>query len=338
MNSNIHIIHINNVANVGSNIVNALRRLGYSAELFPLNTMFKDKNKKCPSWILVPFNKFEEIWRFRKFIRRHSNAILHVHYGTFAYLPLIFRRKFYLHIHGTDIRKHVSSPILGSVIRLGLKKAEKVFYSTPDLERLIHPYRQDAVFLPNPIDLEMIENLSRQDESKGIFIVSKLDDFKGYETVIAALASLFEEGFEYPVKMLDFGNQANRFLPMINAMNGGSIELLGRMHHLNFLEEIARSRCVVGQLSTGALGVTELEALALGVPLICRFDYPNSFKTIPPIINVNDEVSLVSAIKRIMSSNITDEYRREAMEWVKNNVDLMVVTKKLLAYYNEFAE
>ncbi len=56
-----------------------------------------------------------------------------------------------LHVHGSDVRTTMNSP-LGWMVKRDLKHAKKVIYATPDLEIPVRKYRDDADYLPTPID------------------------------------------------------------------------------------------------------------------------------------------------------------------------------------------
>jgi hypothetical protein len=94
---------------------------------------------------------FGIIWR----ISRARGDIFHCAYALQdAYLVSKLKHLDVLHCHGSDVRWTIHGG-WGWMVKSSLKKAEIVLYSTPDLEADVKPYREDAAYLPNPIELDV---------------------------------------------------------------------------------------------------------------------------------------------------------------------------------------
>src|ERR1700761_7596213 len=86
--------------------------------------------------------------------RKHD--IVHVHSASTLAHSRLGAPRFVLHCHGTDVRTAQYEPRWTDTIRAGLRDAEAVFYSTPDLAEHVLPHRADAIYLPVPIDVANI--------------------------------------------------------------------------------------------------------------------------------------------------------------------------------------
>lgn len=331
------VLHVHDVAFVGSTLVSGLRSIGVDAELY---TFLSIKNSKLPK-ILRAFStavlRFLEVFRLGRYIGNKSFDIIHVHYGSFAYLALLNRIPFYLHIHGTDVRKFIHWPVLGNIIRKGLEKAITVFYTTPDLKELVEPYRKDAVFFPNPIDTDKFRPPVDQKPTQTpvIFNINKIDRFKGLDRVLSGLELLWEQMPEVQVMMFGFGNaleEAQDFLT--RHAEDPRLTLLSRVLHEEMVKLIQNSTLVLGQMSTGAMGCSELEAMACAKPVVCNFSYESMYPSPPPVFKAETaEEARDQMIWILKHPELAQEKSAEAREWIVNNFNKKLVAQKLVQIY-----
>jgi hypothetical protein len=88
-------------------------------------------------------------------IARSNADLYHVNYALQdAFLVSKLRHLGILHVHGSDLRATLKTKRLGWLVKKNLRNAERVLYATPDLKEAIANYRDDAVYLPTPIDTD----------------------------------------------------------------------------------------------------------------------------------------------------------------------------------------
>lgn len=94
-------------------------------------------------------------------IRKINPDIVHVHYCRYpAYAALLSCDPFIIHCHGTDIRHGINF-----WQSLSLAKSRQVLVSTPDLLKIL----PNAVWLPNPINLDYFKPLREHDGNKVLY-------------------------------------------------------------------------------------------------------------------------------------------------------------------------
>jgi hypothetical protein len=126
---------------------------------------------------------------YHKIVNSHAD-LYHTHYALQdAYLTQKLRGLDVLHCHGSDVRWTIKSKLWGSMVKSNLKNATVVLYATPDMEELIKPFREDAIYLPTPIDLEMFQPLSITHEGPKRALYFK----KKYETLPLEITKMLKD-------------------------------------------------------------------------------------------------------------------------------------------------
>ena len=336
------ILHIHDVAFVASTHVTGLGEIGVEAKLY---TLLNWNIKWLPRFIrniLIIFERFLEVFRLARYLHEEKFDVIHVHYGSFAYLTLFNRVPFFLQIHGSDVRLHIHWPILGKIIRTGIEKAETVFYSTPDLKPLVEAIRPDAIFFPNPIDTEhFIPRVSNDPQNDPvIFNINKMDRFKGIEEILRSIELIWERYPKTTVKMFNFGNAMKDAQGFLKRHEGDSrLILLPHVPHEEMISLIQSSTIIIGQVQTGALGISELESMACGKPVICNFRFSGDYQTPPPILNASTAEEIRDhAIYLLNNPDEVTKFGLKARDWVVEYLDTRVVARKLLDVYSQYGK
>jgi glycosyltransferase involved in cell wall biosynthesis len=212
--------------------------------------------------------------------RALTSDLLHVHSGSVTQHTKFVPKKYVLTLHGTDIRTLQYEKRWRKVILNGVRRAEAVMFTTPDLREHVLPHRPDAVYLPVSIDLNGLPPTTTADRQgrARVFFVSRWDESKNAKGQLELARELLQiEGRAFDVVGLDWGPQA------VDAQRAG-VRLVPRMSHSEYLDYIGSSDAAIGQ-SAGILAASELEAMALGVPLFIALT-PGFY---PPEIPVGQE-------------------------------------------------
>jgi hypothetical protein len=226
--------------------------------------------------------------RLKLLARRHD--IVHVHSASTLAHSRLGAPRFVVHCHGTDVRTAQYDPARRDSVRAGLRDAEAVFFSTPDLAEHVLPHRADAIYLPVPIDVDNVPIWAPAAGRPQIVFSSRWTPDKDSATQLKVARDLVSAvGDRADVVALDWGPQAS------NAEALG-VRLVPRGDHAAFLRLLSRAHVVIGQ-SAGILAGSELEALAAGAPLAVPVPLPLYPESLPVIGGtVADAVTAVMEI------------------------------------------
>lgn len=329
------ILHVNDVASVGSNLVQALHQLGFEAQLFNFAKAVNLTNKfQIP---LLPLMRTQEAFRLQKLVQQQQFNIVHVHYALHAYLPLLAGIPYFLHIHGSDVRRNLQHVILRPFIWYAIQRAIKVFYVTPDLKSFVEKIRPDAIFLPDPVNFNDFD-LRPQTTNRNLRVlcISKLDRFKGVERFLKIIELLWQSHPQTEVGIFNFGNSSigQTFIEQNN--NNPRLTLLSRTPHKQMANLIHSFDIILGQqsLKVGALGVSELEAMACGKPVVCYFNYPNAYPAPPPIlISRTVEQGREHIVQLLNNPDLGKKLGDEGYNWALKYHERKMVAQQLLKHY-----
>lgn len=173
-----------------------------------------------------------------------------------------FARPYALTLHGTDIRENYWQDQHHAVIKEDIDRAGQVWYTTPDLREKAERVRADAEYLPAPVNMEELPDWAPAQKPR-VFFPSRWDASKGGDALLQAAAdvvSVVGSGDDVDVVGLDWGDRADEAARL-------GIRLLPKMPKREFLRELSSAHVAVGQ-TTGVLGISELQAMGIGVPTV----------------------------------------------------------------------
>lgn len=285
------VLHVNDVAGVASAAVRQARSDGLPWRLWTLPAV---RGAAVP---VKMWRRVGDLARFRPAGR--AADVLHVHYGLFGYYAWSVRRPYVLHLHGTDVRVNLRSRALRPLVLAAIRRAGAVVYSTPDLAAEVLLLRPDATWLPAPMspdvgaDPAQVGGLTHTADAPRIVFASRWDPVKGLDRQLALARDI---RLAYPRAELigvDWGVGSG------DAAAAG-VDLRPMLPAAEFRALVASADVVIGQLASGALGVTDLEAMALGRPLIARFAHRHDYGGDPVIWNT-DEIDPMTALSGILA-------------------------------------
>lgn len=327
-------MHVNDVAHVAHHLVLGLKNLGVDAHLYQptIGTYRQSKLKR----VFLPITRTKESLYLKKIVRSLGIDIVHIHYASLAYMAMISGFPYILHCHGSDINRDLNRPGLRNIIIKALKEARIVFCSTPNLLQIIKPYRSDVVFLPNPIDtLHFKSHDSTNSDKYQLLSISKLDRAKGIEQIIETIKLIWEFKPETKIGMFSFGSASHSFHDFLES-NKGRLILVPFTTYENMPDLINTFHVVLGQqdMSTKAMGMSELEAMACEKPVICPFGYPDAYSEPPPIlVSNNSEEACNHALGLFKDSHKRSIIGEKSRSWILDHHSISNVTQKLLDYY-----
>lgn len=278
------VLHLQNIANIGSTLVNLARKQGHHWYLYDVPRM--EYNRSLLSRYSHFLGQAVE-WEIRLGRLAHQADLLHLHTATSRRYAGWVRKPYFLHCHGTDIRQRQYQSGTRKTVLNTVAKAEQVFFSTPDLVDHIWTIRPDAQLCPVTVDIERIPlapvqkaETNRKDDKPVIVFPSRWEAVKGGQAQLQVVRVIQEcFGKKVQMKGLNWGPNAEQAARL-------GVELVPKMSHEKYLQWLAQADLAVGQVSA-VMGVSELEVLATGIPLVTALsprwydDWHPSLKDIP---------------------------------------------------------
>lgn len=313
------ILHIDNMASVAHILVHGLRQRGHNALLIAVST----PTQMPPDVAIVPAGPMSDPYARRKTMlkefmeirKRISDFdIIHIHGGTG--MPGIFywlkrkmdaKKRLVIHYHGTDLRE-------GKNVRFS-SIADLLLVSTPDLLKYTGKVDgKELIHLPNPVILSKLRpvDLSKRTplQEKQKIIITHLPTqrkFKGTENILKAVSRLKKR---YPIEM----------------------DLIENTDHEEAMRRMAASDICVDWVSKDfdIYGVVSIEAMALGIPTVCRF---NTDYYTPPLHNCEPKDVEKRIEELITDRGLYMDLSKSGKAYVKKVHDSKAVVKRLIGLY-----
>ena len=316
-------VQVNDIASVASELAVALRKRGHEVDL--LYPKLHGAGLPPLGKLAVSPLRFVDWMRLAWLLRRGHYDAVHIHYGYLGIVGMLARVPYVLHCHGDDVRD-VDRRVWAPVIRMAIKHARHVYYSTPDLREPLLRIRQDVEFLPNPIDIEQFVPQAVPDDAEDVLVACALSENKGVANILAGCAKLFADRPEVRVTAVAGGNgtaEAERLPNVLLLMHQPRAKLPGLM---------ARHRVIVGQVYQGAVGMVELESLACARPVITWFIYGDAYPEPPPFVVALDGEAIAAAAMRLLDDPAEAKRIGQAgREWVVRYHNAGAIAERLEA-------
>lgn len=285
------ILHVNDVAHVGSILV---RASSDSDALYQpaLRRTYPGGSSGALRFALGRTIDVPRLaWRYRTGGFTH----LHVHYATFANLAELALLPYSLHVHGADVLLDPDAGGLKGWLALrGVRQALQVVVSTPDLLAPTRALRPDAVYIPNPMELGPEPPARPRGARPRIGLLSKMDYLKGWDQQVEVTEGIKRALPDAEIRFFGHGQlpdaERERLTRRLLAIGA---ELVPPMPHSELLAALRTYDFAVGQMEVGSLGMSEMEAMAACVPVIANVSAHVRAGYEPPVIppeNAADEV------------------------------------------------
>lgn len=322
------ILHVNNVANVPEGLVRGLIKIGIDAHLYQPYTGIDKQNRLKKLGVIA--NRMSDIRSLAKQVHKEKYDIVHIHYAYFGVLGILGGYPYWLHCHGTDIRRNLVHPVYGKPTTMSLAKAKHILYSTPDLKTFADKVRPDAVFLPNPIQTDLFKPKDYSGPRGKILLISRIDKVKGIDTALGALEKLKTQNPSVKIDAFAWGPDLDRF------GDKGFVNFIPRVAHKDFGKLISNYQVIVGQFSLGIMSMSELEAMACARPVVCSFNYQNWYDEAPPLMQAKDEDEIVLQVEGLLAKpKLCEEIGLAGRDWVAKYHDYISVARKLAKMYED---
>jgi glycosyltransferase involved in cell wall biosynthesis len=264
-------------------------------------------------------------------ILRAKGDLYHVHYLLQdCYIAARLGKKPLIgHAHGSDLRTSLNHFMWGRIVRHNLKRCGKVLVSTPDILGIAKQYRENAEYLPNPIDTELFypKPPIRRGEKKRVLIAGDSNwSVKGTDIAIKALSKVSEE---VDVSIVQHGRDFDKTMALASSL-GLKLRVLPKTPHEKLNEYYWDSDVVIDRFALGSMGMISLEAISCGRPALAYVssEYPENKDF--PLKDLREEDAIANTIRHLPS----DLWEKED-GFVKKYHDVNKVESRLLSIYEE---
>jgi glycosyltransferase involved in cell wall biosynthesis/O-antigen ligase len=245
-------------------------------------------------------------------LRSDRYDVIHIHWLSQGIVGLLSGRQFFAQAHGSDLHVNLRQPLLRRLTRTVLEKAKAVFYVTPNLPAYVPGFEHKLIYLPNPIRVE--ETAAAPPTSvRSVLIFTRLAEVKGVDKIFPAAERLRGS---VEVTAIEWGPLANEYVQRY----GSLVRFVRPVPHDEVRAFLGQFDVVVGQMNQGSLGLSELEAMAVGRPVITGIDWSLYPDDPPPVIAAGHPAEIVEAVKRLRGDAAElERLSREGREWVQRN-------------------
>ena len=267
-------------------------------------------------------------------ILRAKGDLYHAHYLLQdCYIAArLGKRPLIGHAHGSDLRASLKHPLWGRVVKHNLKHCDRILVSTPDVLSIARQFRNDAEYLPNPVDTELFypKPVATHDGKRRVLIAS--DSTWSVKSTDLAVRTLNRIKDEVDVSIVAYGVDFAKTLALASSLDL-NLNVLPKVSHERLNEYYWNADVVIDRFKMGSLGLVSLEAIACGRPVIAYVssEYPE-YKDFP-LKDMNQEEGIADVIK-----NFSNELWEKEYAYLKKTHIPNVVIPKLLNIYNEYVE
>lgn len=304
-----NIAHIGNVAGVANTLAEAQRRLGHSIYVFSFDALLKNQfGGELVKYAKVNVTNGKKVVnpsyfidRFRFYRKLAKCDVWHYHYPIGGLKRDLESRKcghkYLKHYHGDDIRNKFDSDFC--------------LVSTPDLLQ----FAPNGIWFPNPLNIEYIQQFRKCDVNQ-LPRVAHYPHYKNYG------ADLHPDYYSVALGLLESEGKCE------------VVEILG-IDYRNALQKLANCDIVVGKIlpNVGWFGRFELEAMALGKPVICYLSNQLYQKYTPPVSRTTKDTLYEDLLALITDSYEQQRLSRAGLQYVKEKHDVYKLARELDEYY-----
>lgn len=306
------VVMINDCASVGETLIKYLPS--------PIDVVHLKRTRKF-------FDKTVKIaWK----ILRAKGDVYHCHYllQDCYIASKLGRHPLIGHAHGTDVRWSLNHFAWKRIVKHDLKKCDKILVSTPDILDTTKEYREDAEYLPNPVDTKLFypKPIKAHKGKLRVLIASDSNwDVKGTDIAIRALSRLKDE---VEVFLVHKGRDFAKTMALAESL-GLRLNVLLETPHENVCNYYWNADVVMDRFKLGSLGMVSLEAIACGRPVLNYVSsiYP-AYKDFP-LRDVDSVEKVVSALE-----NVSLELWEAEYAYLEANHDPVLIGERVAEIYN----
>ena len=303
------VLHLNNPAQVATNLVNAQRSLGIESSLVVTSTKgwhsnfdhnLSDIDTKQMKGKLAVGKKLYDLIKECDILHYHGQAVSEG-YRDLVMWSGIMSKPVILHHHGSEIRNKQYPKFASNLVK-------HRYVSTPDLLEFV----PDAEWLPNPANLDNLQ-YSEPDVEGPLKILHAPTNrqVKNTEAVISAISNLEEEGLDIQFTLVEDSQ------------------------HSELLEQISSHDLIIDWLNPefGIYGVFSIESMALGRAVICSLTDSLYDKYNLPVVSIQPDDLALKITEFYNNRKLLVEVGKAGHDFVQKYHNPVESAKKVIKQY-----
>lgn len=182
----------------------------------------------------------------------------------------------------------------------------------PELMQIAKRYFDDVAYFPQPVDLDRFEySPPRREKCPVLLHVPTEPLVKGTEHIVAAVERLKKKGLEFEFK------------------------LMRQLTQKEFYRQLADCDAYIDDLNVGAYGVTAVEAMAMGKPVVTfiREDLVGEYPAGMPLANANPSNIEATIERLVLDSTMRARVGSESRAYAVKYHDADQIVKDLAVHY-----
>lgn len=343
----VKVLHFNDCAQAGASLVRAARKAGLPWEYLapqavrPLELKTSHASFGKNYWNRLRWVPF--------YLRRHRAIskcdVVHVHYATAA--PLLWqkglpKRPYFLHLHGSDIRRQYFTPEFHDLIQAAVDRAAGVYFDNIDTLEQATSARKDAQYMPSFVEFDRLppwyldlgdandgSELPRLErKQKVVVFTSRWDDDKGVEKQVELAEAIVRAFPQVRFEALDWG-------PGASAAAAVGVHLRPKMAHKDYVQWLAQADMGIGQANC-VLAISEFEAMAIGLPLAAygkRLPRPDD-GTVPPVYD-GSIADILAGVEHALADPQRAAQELQGKQWVWDHHRPEIYIPRLISAYRQ---
>ena len=305
------VLHLNNPAQVATNLIEAQRSLGIESSLVVTSTKgwhsnfdhnLSDIDTNHVKGKLEVGKKLYNLIKECDILHYHGQAVSAGYRDLFMWSG-IMDKPVVLHHHGSEVRNKEYPEFANNLVRYR-------YVSTPDLLEFV----PDAEWLPNPVNLDNLEYSPPKLTGPLRILHAPTDrEVKNTSVVIDSISKVESEGLDVELNIVE------------------------NLSHSELMKCIAKNDLVIDWVNPkiGIYGVFSIESMALGRAVICTLDTSLYEDYDLPIINTSPS-NLVNVIKEIYNNRkILLDKGKSGHDFAHKNHNSLEAAKKVIRTYEK---
>jgi glycosyltransferase involved in cell wall biosynthesis len=270
--------------------------------------------------------------------------VLHAHFADVGYVASKLKQQINVPLviteHSSLINKPIIEKRLINIATQAYLKADAVIAVSPSLVNVIEDKLNiKARYIPNVVDTDIFTYTQREECTSFNFVsTGNLIITKRMDLTIEAFYSAFQDLPQVTLTIFGEGDERPKIEAIIkNHQLENKVVLMGTCSREVISEKLKSSDCFVLASRSETFGVSYIEALATGVPVIAtKCGGPETFvhEDNGLMVPVDDLDALVNAMKYMYKNIITFD-RSKISNQTKSKFSPEYVSKKLVEVYEE---
>lgn len=263
--------------------------------------------------------------------------LYHVHYGLQDhYLVKRFKKKPTIcQFHGSDLRESLRGR-WGWIVKKNLDEADKVLVGVPDILEYALSYRDDALYIHNPVDFELFKQApQRENGPLKILLGADLSLVKGMDSFLASFAKFQSRFPDSQLTVLDYGRDRVILKHKIREL-GIKTRIMSPVPH-NLMPTIYNQADIVAtDFGLGYLQMTSLEAMACGRAVI-QFLNEKFYRDteVPPVLKVTTPEDIVEGLLTLTSPEERSRIAMLQRSYVEKYHNPLKIVQEYSSIYKE---